>query len=493
MMVPTATFDLTGDGPEFRASAADLLKLASGDDFARWEAQLAATGNCANPVRLHGRIDTIDRVTGEKASIYDTTSEPGGVLRIPCGNRREHVCPACSEVYKGDARQIIRSGLTGGKGIPESVATHPCLFVTLTAPGFGPVHTTRTGRGGRRLACRPRRDAHQRRCPHGRDLSCSSHHHEDDPRLGTPICSDCYDYTGHVLFNALAPELWRRFVIYLPRRLARLAGITERQLRREVRVRFVKVAEYQHRGIIHYHAVIRLDAPGDSHEPPPNRYAAQLLERAIRATVAAVCYDTAAVTGDDPPLRRILRFGTQTDIRAIRQSSSLPGTGKALSAQVVANYIAKYATKTISVPGLPDRPVRSAADIAALACSHHYKHLIATAWALGKDPAAVVLGLNRWTHTLGYRGHFLTKSRRYSVTFTSLRRARIDYRHTQRHPGGELDPWGRPLDDRIVLTVSTWEYPGTGHANTAERALALAAAARVRERERIGREEIWIN
>jgi hypothetical protein len=26
-------------------------------------------------------------VTGEKASIYDTTAEPGGVLRIPCGNR----------------------------------------------------------------------------------------------------------------------------------------------------------------------------------------------------------------------------------------------------------------------------------------------------------------------------------------------------------------------------------------------------------------------
>ena len=77
------------------------------------------------------------------------------MLRIPCGNPREDVCLPCSEVYKGDARQIIRSGLTGGKGIPESVATHPCVFATLTAPGSGPVHTIRTGRGGRRLACRP--------------------------------------------------------------------------------------------------------------------------------------------------------------------------------------------------------------------------------------------------------------------------------------------------------------------------------------------------
>jgi hypothetical protein len=85
----------------------------------------------------------------------------------------------------------------------------------------------------------------------------------------------------------------------------------------------------------------------------------------------------------------------------------------------------------------------------------------------------------------------LTKSRRHSVTFTALRRARIDYRRAQQHPGGELDPWARPFDERIVLTVGTWEYAGTGHANTAERALALAAAAR--ERERIGGEETWMN
>ena len=493
MTVPATTLSLSGDGPQSRASAGELLNFASGDAFARWERQLAATGNCANPVRLRGRIDAIDRATGEKATIYDTASEPGGVLRVPCGNRREDICPPCSDVYKGDARQIIRSGLTGGKGIPETVATHPCVFATLTAPGFGPVHTIRTGRRGHRLACRPRRDAHQRRCPHGRDLSCARHHQENDPRLGTPMCPDCYDYTGHVLFNALAPELWRRFTIYLPRQLARLAGITQRQLRREVRVRFVKVAEYQHRGIIHYHTVIRLDAPGDSHQPPPPRYTTQLLEQAICATVATVRYDTATVTGDGASLRRVLRFGTQTDARPIQHTSALPSTGRALSAHAVSNYIAKYATKTVGASGLPDRPVRSAADITALACSEHYKQLIATAWALGKNPDTASLGLNRWTHTLGYRGHFLTKSRRYSVTFTGLRRARINYRRAQRHPGGELDPWGRRLDDRIVLTVGTWEYAGTGHANTAERALALAAAARARERERIGREETWMN
>src|SRR5262245_46361391 len=120
----------------------ELFGLATRADFHRWEAQLANTGNCASPIRLVGRIDATDRVTGSTAPIYDTATEPGSVLLVACGNRREDVCPACSQVYKNDARQIIRSGLTGGKGIPDSVATHPCVFATLTAPSFGPVHTT---------------------------------------------------------------------------------------------------------------------------------------------------------------------------------------------------------------------------------------------------------------------------------------------------------------------------------------------------------------
>ena len=34
-------------------------------------------------MRLRGRIDAIDRATGEKASICDTASEPGGDLGVP--------------------------------------------------------------------------------------------------------------------------------------------------------------------------------------------------------------------------------------------------------------------------------------------------------------------------------------------------------------------------------------------------------------------------
>jgi Replication initiator protein, pSAM2 len=511
MTVPAVSLTpRTEPGLGVGASAGELLDLASRDDFHRWETQLATTGNCAHPIRLQGRIDAIDRATGQAAPMYDTDGEPGGVLLVACGNRREHICPACSDVYKNDARQIIRSGLTGGKGMPGSVAAHPCVFATLTAPGFGPVHTIRTGRAGRLLACRPRRDAHQRRCPHGRDISCPRHHHDGDPRLGQPLCPDCYDYTGHILFNALAPEIWRRFTIYLPRQLARIAGITQRQLCQQVRVRFVKVAEYQARGLVHYHAVIRLDATSNDYQPPPAQFTAALLTQAIQRAAVIVSVDSTAyltqatcrasgwTPGDplpviDPGLGRILRFGTQIDTRVIRDTGNFPGTGAALSPQAVANYIAKYATKTISAPGLPHRPLRGPAAIAALTCGQHYKRLISVCWDLGKHPDAGVLGLNRWTHMLGYRGHFLTKSRCYSVTFTRLRQDRITYRHQQHHPNGEKDPWGRHLDDRIVLVEASWHYAGTGHATTAERALALAAAARAREHKRIAREETWTN
>ena len=90
--------------------------------------------------------------------MYDTAAEPGGVLLTACGNRRETVCPACSAVYKRDARQLVRAGLSGGKGIPETIAAHPCVFATFTAPSFGPVHARRM-RGKTVLPCRPRRDA----------------------------------------------------------------------------------------------------------------------------------------------------------------------------------------------------------------------------------------------------------------------------------------------------------------------------------------------
>ncbi len=439
------------------------------------------TGNCHHPVLLKGSTRAVDLGTGELRTMYATDTEPGGVLPVACGNRREAVCPPCSAVYKRDARQLVRAGLLGGKGIPESVTAHPCVFATVTAPSFGPVHSRRM-RGKRVLPCRPRRDSKERRCPHGRDISCPHRHTETDPRLGRALCPDCYDYTAAVLFNAHAADLWRRFTTYLPRHLARSAGLTVSELRDVARIRYVKVAEYQARGVVHFHAVIRLDAPGDDYQLPPAGLTAELLCDAIRDAVQAVTLPLFA-DPDGPPIT--LTFGTLqgTDVRPIRHGDGLPGTGHALSAESVANYIAKYATKSLDAPALPVRPLKLQAQIDQLHCSAHYRRMMHTAWNLASTGAADDPRIRRAAHALGWGGHFLTKSRRYSVTFGTLRRARLEYRRTARHPDGERDPWGRPLDETVVLVLRSWSYHGTRPNHLAGTDLALASAARARHHD----------
>ena len=422
-------------------------------------AESERTGHCRRPVLLKGSIRAVDLATGEMRTMYATAQEKDGLLPVACGNRREAVCPPCSAVYKRDARQLVRAGLLGGKGVPDTVTTHPCVFATVTAPSFGPVHSRRL-RGTTVLPCRPRRDHKDRRCPHGRDISCPHRHADSDPRLGRALCPDCYDYTAAVLFNAHAPDLWRRLTTYLPRHLARRAGLTVTQLRAAAAIRYVKVAEYQARGVVHFHAVIRLDAPGDSYQPPPAALTAGLLADAVRDTVQAVALAVFPAP-DGPPVT--LRFGTPqgTDVRPVRHADGLPGTGHALSAQSVANYIAKYATKTLDTPGLPSHPLRLRAQIDGLHCPAHYRRMMHAAWDLASPRAADEPRLRRAAHQLGWGGHFLTKSRRYSVTFGSLRRARLEHRRQQRHPEGERDPWGRPLDETVVLVLRSWAYDGT--------------------------------
>jgi glycine/D-amino acid oxidase-like deaminating enzyme len=89
---------------------------------------------------------------------------------------------------------------------------------------------------------------------------------------------------------------------------------------------------------------------------------------------------------------------------------------------------------------------------------------------------------------LGFRGHFATKSRRYSVTLGKLRRARTRYQHLR----AQAEREGRVLDtadlearlladDQTTLVIGSWTYQGTGWLNPGDKALADAAAARARE------------
>ena len=106
------------------------------------------------------------------------------------------------------------------------------------------------------------------------------------------MCPDCYDYAGSVLFNAGAPKLWQRFLTYLPRHLARVAGMRVKDCRELVRHRVVKVYEYQLRGVIHFHAVIRLDANVKDEETAAEAkaYLEYLFTDAAQETIAKFGY-----------------------------------------------------------------------------------------------------------------------------------------------------------------------------------------------------------
>ena len=54
-------------------------------------------------------------------------------------------------------------------------------------------------------------------------------------------------------------QSWKRVTIYTRRNLAKLYGLTQKAFNWEIRLSFVKVVEYPRRGVIHLHAVARLD------------------------------------------------------------------------------------------------------------------------------------------------------------------------------------------------------------------------------------------
>ena len=126
-------------------------------DFRAWERQLAATGTCSHPIRLRSRIDTIDLATGETRPVYDTAASTACCTSPAATAARPSARPARPSTSATPGSSSA-PGLAGGKGIPETITAHPCVFATLTAPSFGPVHSRRM-RGKTVLPCRPRRDA----------------------------------------------------------------------------------------------------------------------------------------------------------------------------------------------------------------------------------------------------------------------------------------------------------------------------------------------
>jgi hypothetical protein len=466
-------------------------------DYPDWLQHVRPAAGCARPIRLAGEIYTVRRTGPDSAVVlseHSTAGMPDGVIYKACGNRRASACPSCSQRYKRDAYQVTRAGLVGGKGVPEHVAQHPAVFPTFTAPSFGTVHTRvvkrHTCRQRSRCDCRPE-PCHARRdisvCPHGVRLVCYVRHDRDDPRIGAPLCADCYDYAGQVVWNLQSGELWRRtkeaIRKYL-RRVARARGVDPDT----IRLAAGKAAEMQRRGAVHFHAILRLDGahPGDKTAilpPPPGFTALDLVDAVEHAR------HTTFVTDPHParPEGWRIGWGEQLHTKVIVHADAVTraATGE-ITDDMVAAYLAKYATKSTEIAGyVSSRLDENTVDLYADPDGTHVERLIDACWTLGRPRAWRRLRL--WAHMLGFGGHFLTKSRTYSITFTLLRNNRIVYRRTETAGPSTAD---KPPREETTLVVNFLQFVGAGWRTPADAMLANTSAALAREHQQAAQDHI---
>lgn len=383
--------------------------------------EINQAGGCSHPIRLRGEF--VNTNTGE------VNQRP---LMVACKDRRAVICPSCSYLYKADAWILVSAGLIGGKGVPASVRAHPRLFLTLTAPSFGAVHARRADG-----SCRP---GPQPSCSHGRSLRCRSRHDDNDPVIGSPLCDACFDYVGAVLWNAEASRLWNRTLEQIRRRLAAslTPGLDDNP--QGFRLSYLKVAEFQRRGLVHFHVVLRLDGGGEAFSSSASELTTEILSTVIADVVREFSITT--------PHGEIA-WGRQFDVS---DASALNRDDLR-----IAGYLAKYATK--STDGTKDfaRSFRTRSNITSLNGSSHLRQLALTAWDLALEPEFEAMNLRAHAHAFGHRGQLITKSRHYSTRFLDLRATRASYmakESTGDPMSGTFIFEGRGYDDPHTVEVA---------------------------------------
>ncbi|GAA1357321.1 replication initiator [Streptomyces beijiangensis] len=219
------------------------------------------------------------------------------------------------------------------------------------------------------------------------------------------------------------------------------------------------------------HAVVRLDGPAGPDDEPPAWGTAELMADAVRASASRVVVRTAY----SPAVGELaLRWGVQVDARPLR------GDGLGPDDEAVAAYVAKCVTKGASETGAgTDHRLTTSDDIDAAPVTDHVRTLMRTCWNLGGLPEYAPLHLRAWAHTLGYRGHILTKSRAYSTTYAALRADRAE--HLGHGEQGANDP--------SLITEVQWRYVGSGHAPGAA-AIAAGIADDLHANREVAREAL---
>lgn len=364
-------------------------------------------GCCEYPVRLHRRI--VNKRTGE-VSTED--------FQKRCGSRRESDCPSCSELFRGDAIAVIRSGLYGPDG-RQRLAT----WVTLTAPGadvFGATHSQRR-QDGRIRPCR-----------------CGVRHSDGDPTIGTPLNPETYRYDLAASFNAHAGRL--SMVTF--QKLGRLLGR---------KLQFIRVMEYQSRGLVHVHALVL----------------GVITQRSLRVAVMG---------GRNIRTGRRIRPATSNGWSwgpECRADAIMPGSGHKLGAYMtkVVRYAVKSAGEVLSADSSHGSLMAKAGEKSAT-CRHsrpvcrsgdpfiYHRRFVAPASGPATVEMVRTMYQSRPSHRpcrkhrnarrgWGFAGHVFAASRSWGTTFAEVRARRAEFR-------GAATDW----PDHLIVE---WTVAGRGY------------------------------
>lgn len=388
---------------------------------------------CQRPVRMlkHG----VNESTGEIAA-------EGKEVLMRCGTRLASRCPSCAALYRGDTRAILYAGLRAALDDDEQL-----IFLTLTAPSFGKTHQV-APTPPPRLSSR-QKSAWLKRYHH--PCGCGLTHAPGDTRWkGLPLSPSSYDYEGQVKWNAAVGRLWSRTADELTRAL----GLPER-------VSYLAVAEWQARGAIHLHVIIRVPATvalGLVSDPARKGKRSTVVEQA--------CHAAATYAGRGRSGHR-MQWGTQLVAEAVTTERTAFRT---------AGYLAKlvnYAVKDLDQSGSDSCRPR-----AAMVERHHERlneaaehlecggpgtdqrrlcHYRQTGHSMGipmenaRRERCRSLRHRQW----GFRGHVVRKSRTWaSLTMGECRRRRAE--HWKLAALAE----GRDLPEEEEAVV--WERPNDG-------------------------------
>ena len=281
------------------------------------------------------------------------------------------------------------------------------------------------------------------------------------------MCSECYDYVGHVMFSWHIPELWQRFTI-------RLRRLLKRELKRrgeppeQTRISFMKVVELQRRALPHFHSVIRLDAKGVPGEPPLAPDTTVTAQDLVALVRQAASETTLTIPNDNT-----MRYGEQIDIKIITDTERAEPQDGQIASRQIARYLAKYVTKSVADFGIGAHRF-SPAVIDQLDVTDHIHEILRTIVAISADER--YQDILSWIHTLGYRGHVVSKSRQFSTTMTALREKRKDW--WKSHENSELSLTATNRADEPI----PWQFQRLGLDTLGDRALIVSASTRARER-----------